>query len=69
MRSVAPFGRPAPAWNQLLMATVPGVPFPFWVCGTEWIIDGEAAWGQDQDVPISRPAPSVLRRREAACPG
>jgi hypothetical protein len=43
--------------NQLLMATVPGVPFPLWVCGTNWIVDGEAAWGQDQDVPIGRPAP------------
>jgi len=43
--------------NQLLMATIPGVPFPLWVGGTNWIIDGEPAWGQDQDVPIGRPTP------------
>jgi hypothetical protein len=40
--------------NHLQMATVPGVPFPFWVCGTSWILDGEPAWGQDQDVPVGR---------------
>jgi hypothetical protein len=47
--------------NQLQMATVPGVPFPFWVCGTNWVVDGEPAWGQDQDVPIGRPAPHIGR--------
>jgi hypothetical protein len=45
--------------NQLQMATVPGVPFPFWVCGTEWTVNGEPAWGQDQDVPIGRSAPRL----------
>jgi hypothetical protein len=40
--------------NHLLMATVPGVPFPFWVCGTSWIINGEPGWGQDQDVSVGR---------------
>ena len=40
--------------NHLLMATVPGVSFPFWVCGTSWIIDGEPGWGEDQDVPVGR---------------
>jgi hypothetical protein len=45
--------------NQLLMTTVVGVPFPFWVCGTNWTIDGEPGWGQDQDVPVGRPAPQI----------
>jgi len=45
--------------NQLLMASAPGVPFPFWVCGTQWDLDGEPAWGQDQLVPIGRPAPRL----------
>jgi hypothetical protein len=45
--------------NHLQMATAPGVPFPFWVGGTDWSVDGEPAWGQDHDVPIGRPAPRI----------
>jgi hypothetical protein len=41
--------------NHFRMATVPGVPFPFWVSGTTWLIDGAPAWGEDQDVPVGRP--------------
>jgi hypothetical protein len=41
--------------NHLRMATVPGVPFPFWVNGTTWLINGDPAWGEDQDVPVGRP--------------
>jgi hypothetical protein len=40
--------------NHFRMATVPGVPFPFWVNGTTWTLDGEPAWGEDQDVPVGR---------------
>jgi len=45
--------------NQLLMTAAAGVPFPFWVCGTNWIVNDEPGWGQDQDVPIGRAAPHI----------
>jgi hypothetical protein len=55
--------------NHLLMATAPGVPVSIWVCGTNWIVDGEPGWGQDQDVPLGRPAPHIANpRRELGDP-
>lgn len=45
--------------NHLLMATAPGVPVSIWVCGTNWVVDGEPGWGQDQDVPLGRPEPLI----------
>jgi hypothetical protein len=49
--------------NQLRMATVPGVPFPFWACGTNWVVNDEPAWGQDQTVPIGRRVPHIGEAR------